>query len=291
MFTAEQQHLCCVQSVLAGHSARRCGAQPPVECAAAPGRRSGDHPWESTQRMNAPHAVKAARLAGAVRSRWSAADRAAGAAQATSSRHYGEKDARLEYLSWRVWHLKRKKHMVRREEIERRARAIVEDDSGPAVAEEETSDEDTVGAATRAKSDSGRQARRAPRGCRSLVGRRSLSAPAARMPCDKLLCPELHWHRVGTGQCMCGRDYAQGRARPCSEPPEQVCSSGAAVQPMPGPALPRAARARRAGGVCAAACLSEARGDQGAAAGARALARAHRVGAVPGAGAAHLKLN
>ena len=82
--------------------------------------------------------------------------------QATSSRHYGEKDARLEYLSWRVWHLKRKKHMVRREEIERRARAIVEDDSGVAVPEEETSDEDAVGAASRAKSDSGRQARPAP---------------------------------------------------------------------------------------------------------------------------------
>ena len=78
-------------------------------------------------------------------------------AQATSSRHYGEKDARLEYLSWRVWHLKRKKHMVRKEELDRRARAIVEDDSGPHMTEEETSDEDTVGAAQRAKSDSGRQ--------------------------------------------------------------------------------------------------------------------------------------
>jgi len=80
--------------------------------------------------------------------------------QATSSRHYGEKDARLEYLSWRVWHLKRKKHMVRTEEIERRARAIVDDDSGPAVPEEETSDEDTLGAAARIKSDTGRQASR-----------------------------------------------------------------------------------------------------------------------------------
>ena len=77
--------------------------------------------------------------------------------QATSSRHYGEKDARLEYLSWRVWHLKRKKHMVRKEELDRRARAIVEDDSGPPITEEETSDEDAVGAAQRAKSDSGRQ--------------------------------------------------------------------------------------------------------------------------------------
>lgn len=77
--------------------------------------------------------------------------------QATSSRHYGEKDARLEYLSWRVWHLKRKKHMVRKEELDRRARAIVEDDSGPPMTEEETSDEDAVGAAQRAKSDSGRQ--------------------------------------------------------------------------------------------------------------------------------------
>ena len=78
-------------------------------------------------------------------------------AQATSSRHYGEKDARLEYLSWRVWHLKRKKHMVRKEELDRRARAIVEDDSGAPITEEETSDEDAVGAAQRAKSDSGRQ--------------------------------------------------------------------------------------------------------------------------------------
>lgn len=83
----------------------------------------------------------------------------AACAQATSSRHYGEKDARLEYLSWRVWHLTRKKHMVRKEELERRARAIVDDESGPAVPEEETSDEDTMGAAARAKSDTGRQVR------------------------------------------------------------------------------------------------------------------------------------
>ena len=98
-------------------------------------------------------------------------------AQATSSRHYGEKDARLEYLSWRVWHLKRKKHVVRKEELDRRARAIVDDDSGPPMTEEETSDEDAVGAAQRAKSDSGRQVSRRPR-CRAYL----VSARAQRSP-------------------------------------------------------------------------------------------------------------
>ena len=36
--------------------------------------------------------------------------------QATSARHYGEKDARLEYLSWRVWFMKRNKARVMAEE-------------------------------------------------------------------------------------------------------------------------------------------------------------------------------
>lgn len=36
--------------------------------------------------------------------------------QATSARHYGEKDARLEYLSWRVWFMKRNKARVIAEE-------------------------------------------------------------------------------------------------------------------------------------------------------------------------------
>lgn len=39
--------------------------------------------------------------------------------QATSSRHYGEKDARLEYLSWRVWFMKRNRDRVRKEEAGR----------------------------------------------------------------------------------------------------------------------------------------------------------------------------
>lgn len=36
--------------------------------------------------------------------------------QATNARHYEEKDARLEYLSWRVWFMKRNRARVKRED-------------------------------------------------------------------------------------------------------------------------------------------------------------------------------
>ena len=36
--------------------------------------------------------------------------------QATSAKHYEEKDARLEYLSWRVWFMKRNHARVKRED-------------------------------------------------------------------------------------------------------------------------------------------------------------------------------
>ena len=48
--------------------------------------------------------------------------------QATSTRHYGEKDARLEYLSWRVWFMKRNKERVRKEEGRRIASQLQLDD-------------------------------------------------------------------------------------------------------------------------------------------------------------------
>ena len=44
--------------------------------------------------------------------------------QATSSRHYGENDARLEYLSWRVWFMKRNRARVQREEGRRLQAAL-----------------------------------------------------------------------------------------------------------------------------------------------------------------------
>ena len=53
--------------------------------------------------------------------------------QATSTRHYGEKDARLEYLSWRVWFMKRNRERVRKEEGRRIASQLQLDDDSVQV--------------------------------------------------------------------------------------------------------------------------------------------------------------
>ena len=58
--------------------------------------------------------------------------------QATSAKHYGEKDARLEYLSWRVWFMKRNRALAK-EERRRRAALLAEDVSSLTVQDEETS--------------------------------------------------------------------------------------------------------------------------------------------------------
>ena len=50
-----------------------------------------------------------------------------GRAQATSSRHYGEKDARLEYLSWRVWFMKRNRARAKQDQAKAHAAGVVED--------------------------------------------------------------------------------------------------------------------------------------------------------------------
>ena len=48
-------------------------------------------------------------------------------AQATSARHYGEKDARLEYLSWRVWFMKRNRALAKQDKAKAHAAGVVED--------------------------------------------------------------------------------------------------------------------------------------------------------------------
>ena len=58
--------------------------------------------------------------------------------QATSAKHYGEKDARLEYLSWRVWFMKRNRALAK-EERRRRAALLAEEGSSVTVQDEETS--------------------------------------------------------------------------------------------------------------------------------------------------------
>ena len=47
--------------------------------------------------------------------------------QATSARHYGEKDARLEYLSWRVWFMKRNRARAKQDQAKAHAAGVVED--------------------------------------------------------------------------------------------------------------------------------------------------------------------
>ncbi len=64
--------------------------------------------------------------------------------QATSAKHYEEKDARLEYLSWRVWFMKRNHARVKREDAKTLAAEKVdlpEDD--PVLDTEDASDEET----------------------------------------------------------------------------------------------------------------------------------------------------
>ena len=69
--------------------------------------------------------------------------------QATSAKHYGEKDARLEYLSWRVWFMKRNRALAK-EERRRRAALLAEEGSAVTVQDEEashdgeTSDDETL---------------------------------------------------------------------------------------------------------------------------------------------------
>jgi hypothetical protein len=67
--------------------------------------------------------------------------------QATSAKHYGEKDARLEYLSWRVWFMKRKHALAKEEHQKRRAAGLVEDVT-QRIHDEETSDEEPMLPAT-----------------------------------------------------------------------------------------------------------------------------------------------
>ena len=52
--------------------------------------------------------------------------------QATSARHYGEKDARLEYLSWRVWFMKRNRARAKQDQAKAHAAGVVEDATGSA---------------------------------------------------------------------------------------------------------------------------------------------------------------
>jgi len=64
--------------------------------------------------------------------------------QATSAKHYEEKDARLEYLSWRVWFMKRNHARVKWEDAKTLAAEKVdlpEDD--PVLDTEDASDEET----------------------------------------------------------------------------------------------------------------------------------------------------
>ncbi len=70
--------------------------------------------------------------------------------QATSAKHYGEKDARLEYLSWRVWFMKRNRALAKEERRKRDALLAEEGMAGPVQDEEgashdgETSDDETI---------------------------------------------------------------------------------------------------------------------------------------------------
>ena len=47
--------------------------------------------------------------------------------QATSAKHYGEKDARLEYLSWRVWFMKRNRAKAKLDHAQAHSAGLVED--------------------------------------------------------------------------------------------------------------------------------------------------------------------
>ncbi|KAK9809313.1 hypothetical protein WJX73_004061 [Symbiochloris irregularis] len=75
--------------------------------------------------------------------------------KATSSSHTGERDRRLEYLSWRVWHMKRAKQRVWEEG--RRIAATLPDDSDAVVLEDHdfsTSDDDEHHRSLRSRSQS-----------------------------------------------------------------------------------------------------------------------------------------
>ena len=64
--------------------------------------------------------------------------------QATSAKHYEEKDARLEYLSWRVWFMKRNHARVKREDAKVLAAEKIDLPEDEAVLDtEDASDEDT----------------------------------------------------------------------------------------------------------------------------------------------------
>ena len=64
--------------------------------------------------------------------------------QATSAKHYEEKDARLEYLSWRVWFMKRNHARVKREDAKVLAAEKIELPEDEHVLDtEDASDEDT----------------------------------------------------------------------------------------------------------------------------------------------------
>ncbi len=68
--------------------------------------------------------------------------------QATSAKHYGEKDARLEYLSWRVWFMKRNRALAKEERRKRDTLLLEEGTPTPVHDEEashdgETSDDET----------------------------------------------------------------------------------------------------------------------------------------------------
>ena len=63
--------------------------------------------------------------------------------QATSAKHYEEKDARLEYLSWRVWFMKRNHARVKREDAKTLAAEKVDlPDEDPVLDTEDASDEE-----------------------------------------------------------------------------------------------------------------------------------------------------
>ena len=63
--------------------------------------------------------------------------------QATSAKHYEEKDARLEYLSWRVWFMKRNHARVKREDAKTLAAEKVDlPDVDPVLDTEDASDEE-----------------------------------------------------------------------------------------------------------------------------------------------------
>ncbi len=66
--------------------------------------------------------------------------------QATSAKHYEEKDARLEYLSWRVWFMKRNHARVKREDAKILAAEkvdLAEDDHVLDTEDADASDEET----------------------------------------------------------------------------------------------------------------------------------------------------